>query len=388
MMHEFPPSLVLIVTPTGRDAALATVVLEEAGIATKVCRDLPALAVAIGPDAGAVLVAEEALCGPDIEIFLRALGAQEPWSDLPILLLTRGRLTQARVNAVIARLEPATFVTLLERPFHSATLVSSVQAALRARRRQWQVRDLLAQRDEAKKQAETANAAKDRFLATLSHELRTPLNPVLMCTSSYLGMPGLSDDLRDDMAMIHRNVQLEARLIDDLLDITRIVNGKIVLRPEIVDLHQLLRETIPICVTNGSTHPVNLELQAGDDERHLRADRARLQQVFWNLINNAVKFSPNASPVTVRTFNPQPGRLAVEVSDRGIGIEPGRIEQLFGAFQQSDQTITRRFGGLGLGLAISKALVEMHGGRIHAHSEGPGHGAAFTVEMEACEPGS
>jgi PAS domain S-box-containing protein len=520
-MYEPSPASVLVTAPTGRDAALAVHVLEKAGLTARICRRLHDLAAAIGPEVGAVLVAEEALGGPDIKEFLAAIHAQEPWSDLPILLLTRGHPKQTRSASVMEHLAPATIVTLLERPFHTATLVSAVETALRARKRQWEVRDLLVQRDkaqralaqseerlrvateaanvgtwdffpldgpliwnercrahfgmppgspvdydiflkhlhpddrphvdaavqdalrpdargsfdveyrtvglldgierwiaasgraafdttgrairfsgttiditarkqaeaelrEAKRQAESANAAKDRFLATLSHELRTPLNPVLMCASMYLSLPKVPDDLRDDMKMIQRNIKLEARLIDDLLDITRIANGKIALRPELVDVHEVLRETIAICANNGNAPRHKPQLEAAASQHFARADRARLQQIFWNLINNAIKFSPNEDPVHVRVFNPAPGSIAVEVRDHGIGIDPTRLEQIFGSFQQSDHTITRRFGGLGLGLAISKALVELHGGHIRAQSDGPGLGASFIVEIESC----
>ncbi len=649
---------VLILAPTGRDGILAAQTLGRAGLASCACRDLGELAEAIGPAAGAVVLAQEALEGASVDALLARLGAQEPWSDLPVLLLTAAEGRGRPGPEAAAVLAPATFVTLLERPFRTATLVSAVETALRARRRQWQVRDLLVQRraderalheseerlrvatesagvgtwdlslgdgrlvwndhcrahfglrpgepvdmdrfyaglhpedrapteaavrgamnpegpgryaveyrtvspqdgglrwiaatgravfdhagrparfsgttvditerkraelglaeahrflhsamdaltshvavldhegkilavnaawrrfadenryggenyaigsnylregsattgecvepdpiiaglrdvmegrseefeweypchspteqrwfvmrvspfhggppprkvvvahenitprklalldlERAKEELESANAAKDHFLAMLSHELRTPLTPVLLCLAGRAGDDALPADLREDLAMIRRCVELEARLIDDLLDLTRVARGKLELHAEPGDAHAIVRAAVEICAAGDDARgrpPVELRLEAR--EHHVQADRARLQQVFWNLVNNALKFTPDGGRVAVRTHNPRPGCLALEVRDEGIGIAPGRIGELFGAFEQGGRAVTRRFGGLGLGLAISKALVDLHGGRIFAASEGIGHGSVFTVELDTRTP--
>jgi PAS domain S-box-containing protein len=647
-MADHPSGLVLIAAPTGRDAILAADVLGKAGVPTCTCPTLGALAAAITSDVGAVLLAEEALSSADIDLFLNALRAQEPWSDLPILLLTHAQTARDHTAVAVAQLRPATFVTLLERPFRAATLVSGVEAALRARQRQWQVRDLIEERKaaeralaesaerlraatdaaklgtwdyfpltgeliwndhcraqfdlppgepvnyevflaglhpddrvradaaviqaldprgtghiniefrtigftdcverwlistgrakfefgravrftgttvditerklaeelirasreqlrlvidnaaalvvycdyerryrfanrqyaerlglhpsqvigrtieevvgpaayhafeqyveevlagrtvefeakipyenlgsrwmhcayvpdkdergevrgfvalirdvqerreeeealrEAKSQAEAANAAKDHFLATLSHELRTPLTPVLMALADHVSNPALPPELREDLAMIRRNVELEARLIDDLLDLTRVSRGKIELHAETVDVHRVLQEALEVCTANDTVRrQITVEFEPDATVHHAQADRARLQQVFWNLINNALKFSPNDSRVIIRTSNPSPGRIAVEVRDHGFGIEADKLSRLFDAFEQGGRAITKRFGGLGLGLAISKALVELHNGTIRAHSEGRNKGASFIVELDTCTP--
>ena len=235
--------------------------------------------------------------------------------------------------------------------------------------------------EEARAVAEAANSAKDRFLAVLSHELRTPLTPVVMTLAGLEMDRGLSQGVRDDLSMIRRNVELETKLIDDLLDVTRIVNGKLRLNVQPADAHALVAGVTDLFQSESRTKRVALLCELAAADARVGADAARLQQVFWNLVRNAIKFTPEGGSVTVRTFNPAPRRLAVEVSDTGIGIEPAALPRLFNAFEQAEQSITRRFGGLGLGLAISKALVDLHGGTIRADSAGRGRGATFTVEL-------
>ncbi len=228
--------------------------------------------------------------------------------------------------------------------------------------------------------AEAMNEAKDRFLATLSHELRTPLTPVLAVISGLEMGDRLPEDLRQDMAMMRRNIELEARLIDDLLDLTRVSRGKLELQLQDVDLRQVLEHAIQTSCGE-ETAAGRLRVVAEIEEGHrLWADAPRLTQVFWNLLNNAVKFTPEGGTVTVRSWTEAPGWLAAEVTDTGIGIEPELLPRIFDAFEQGDGT-TRRFGGLGLGLAISKAIAELHGGSLQALSEGPGRGATFRVRL-------
>ena len=236
----------------------------------------------------------------------------------------------------------------------------------------------------AREEAEAANRAKDRFLAVLSHELRTPLTPVLAEVSAMLDDPETPEGVRPILEMTRRNVELEARLIDDLLDLNRIVRGKLRLNREVVDAHRLVVEALAICRPGIEGARLQVELALGATRHHVKADAARLQQVVWNLIKNAVKFTPGGGFIAIRTRD-EGDRLLVEVADTGVGIEAGVLSRIFGAFEQGGTTVTQRFGGLGLGLAISRSLAEAHGGRLLAASPGTNQGATFTLELPAVD---
>ena len=237
---------------------------------------------------------------------------------------------------------------------------------------------LYADARKAREAAEAANHAKDRFLAMLSHELRTPLTPVLNTVQALEDGGDLPGDLRAAIEMIRRNVELEARLIDDLLDLTRISKGKVQLRLETVDAHALIETALDICGDDIRAKNLTVATELRAAEHHLRADAARLHQVFWNLLKNAVKFTPSTGSITVRSSNPGPGRVRFEVADTGLGISAGNLPKVFEAFEQGSRA---GLGGLGLGLAITKAVVDLHGGTITADSAGPDLGAIFVTEL-------
>ncbi len=228
----------------------------------------------------------------------------------------------------------------------------------------------------ARTEAERANLAKDQFLAMLSHELRTPLTPVLASVLAIENEDAVPENIRELLQMIHRNVELEARLIDDLLDLTRISKGKVQLNLEVLDAHTLLRNAIEICQAEIDQKHLALRLDLAAQKVHLEADPARLQQIFWNLIKNAVKFTPQRGQICVSTSNDSDHQLRVEITDTGFGIEPEALPKIFDAFEQAGWT---QLGGLGLGLSISKTLVEAHKGAITAESAGRNKGARFTL---------
>ena len=239
----------------------------------------------------------------------------------------------------------------------------------------------------AKEEAEHANQAKTQFLAVLSHELRTPLNPILLAVTSMLERPADPEDVRDNLKMIRQNVHLQSRLIDDLLDVTRIVRGKMPLHWEVVDAHVLIGHSIGICRSEVFGKELKLTLDLAAPRHHINADPVRLQQVFWNLIKNAVKFTGPGGSIALSTRNQADStgedHLIIEVADTGIGIEPEVVGRIFDPFQQGETSITRRFGGLGLGLAISKGIIEGHGGSLVAESAGKDQGTTFRIELQA-----
>lgn len=255
-----------------------------------------------------------------------------------------------------------------------APLADAIAGALERRRAEAR---LIAE----KERADAASHAKDNFLAALSHELRTPLMPVLMSTTALRDDERLPADVRTELTMVVRNVALEARLIDDLLDMTRIAKGKLQLREELCDAHSLISLAAEIVREEAQTKPVELRIELAARKTGLRGDPARLQQVFWNLLRNAIKFTPGGGRVTIRTRDETGGRLLVQVSDTGIGIEPEAIHRIFRAFEQAGAVNEHRFGGLGLGLAIVHAIVGLHDGTIRAESAGLGQGATFVVEL-------
>lgn len=240
--------------------------------------------------------------------------------------------------------------------------------------------------ERAKAVAEQANHAKDHFLAVLSHELRTPLTPVVMGVSMLQDRPNLDAGMREMLDSVRRNIEMEVHLIDDLLDVTRIARGKIELKRSPVELCTVIYRAVEVCKADIEARRLHFGVDLGHRAPYwVDADVPRLQQVFWNLLRNAIKFTPHGGCVGVRC-RPNEEHVIVEVNDSGIGIEPESLSRVFNAFDQVERSITQQFGGLGLGLTISKALVEMHGGEIHAHSEGRGKGATFRIRLPLTAP--
>ncbi|XXX81903.1 PAS domain S-box protein [Sorangium sp. So ce134] len=237
----------------------------------------------------------------------------------------------------------------------------------------------------AREAAEHANRTKDQFLAVLSHELRTPLTPVVTAASRLLRRDDLADEVRRGVEMIQRNAELEARLIDDLLDLTRVVRGKLELVTQTVAARTVLEHAMEICADEVDAKSIRLTLDVAPGEHWVSADVARLEQVVWNLLKNAVKFSYPGSQIELCCYDER-AQVVIEVRDQGVGIEAEDLPRIFDAFEQGNADTTRNFGGLGLGLAISRAIVQLHGGAITASSPGRGAGATFRVLLPAARP--
>jgi PAS domain S-box-containing protein len=262
------------------------------------------------------------------------------------------------------------------------TIASQIAFAIERQR-------VLEQLKKAHEETLEASQAKDNFLATLSHELRTPLNPILLIASDAVNNNGLSPDILADFEMIRKNVELEARLIDDLLDLTRITHGKIALDKQACELHSILKDAVSNVCDLISRKRILLELKLEAPEHTVFADSVRLHQVFGNLLNNAAKFTPAGGSILVASENTTGNTITVRVVDTGIGMRPEEISRLFEAFSQgnhADGHEKHRFGGLGLGLAISQKLLEFHAGKIQAMSEGLDQGSTFTIELPLARP--
>ena len=230
---------------------------------------------------------------------------------------------------------------------------------------------------------EAANRTKDHFLAMLSHELRTPLTPVISALESLETEPTQTEDTRASLAMIRRNIELETQLIDDLLDFTRIARDKMQLRFVPLDAHQAVLNVVEICRAEARSKKLHVHLNLRAKSCHVTADAAKFQQIIWNLLKNAIKFTPEGGDVTISSENPSETVFAVTVRDTGIGMEAEVMQRIFDPFEQGNRSFEHRFGGLGLGLAISKSLAQAHGGTLTAQSEGPNRGSTFTLSMQA-----
>jgi signal transduction histidine kinase/CheY-like chemotaxis protein len=263
------------------------------------------------------------------------------------------------------------------------TLTSLTLAAAMAERRRVE-----AELEQQKEAVESANRTKDNFLAMLSHELRTPLTPVVSFLDLLEAEPGQSETVRTALATIRRNIDLERRLIDDLLDLTRIARGKLALELKPIDAHEAIMHVVEICEPEAAEKHLQVELDLRATDAWVAADAAKFQQIIWNLLKNAIKFTPENGRIAITSANEERGSLRMEVRDNGIGIEPEAIDRVFNAFEQGDQSFQQRHGGLGLGLAISKAMAVGHGGSLVAMSDGRGRGTTFRLTMKTTEPES
>jgi len=313
------------------------------------------------------------------------LGEFGPSNVVVLPILFEGEVKAVMELSSVERFSPAHQAFLDQLTESIGIVLNTIEASTRTENLLKQSQSLATELQKTNLELEEkarSNLAKDQFLAMLSHELRTPLTPVLASALELENEPDVRPDVRESLQMIRRNVELEARLIDDLLDLTRIDRGKVQLNFEVVDADKLLQNALEICQPEIDRKHLRPSLNLSAKKVHMRADSARLQQIFWNLINNAVKFTPPNGRITITTSNDSGEKLRVEIADTGMGIEPEALPKIFDAFEQGGRT---QLGGLGLGLAISKTLVEAHKGTITAQSEGRNKGSKFALVFPTCE---
>ena len=368
---------VLVFAPIGRDAALTESLLTANALRCRICATVGELIDAFDEGAGAMLLTEEALDDRALPELAFALQSQPAWSDIPVLLFAGGDRSQALLRT-LTTLETLGNVTLLDRPIRVAAVLSTIRAALRARRRQYELRDVLIALRTARDEAERANRLKDEFLATLSHELRTPLNAILGWVS-MLRRTAVPPERRPYVyEVIERNALAQTQLIGDVLDVSRIITGRLRLTRTDVDVPALVSAAVESIRPAADARGLRLTVDTDPAVQNIGGDRERLQQVLWNLLSNAVKFTPAGGTVTTRVVNVV-GGIEISVTDTGTGVSAEFLPFAFDRFRQADQSFTREHGGLGLGLAIVKHIVELHGGRVSAESPGVNQGTTFRV---------
>jgi signal transduction histidine kinase/ActR/RegA family two-component response regulator len=382
----------VLVLATGRDGDVVMSALGQEGLSVESCADLPGLASALADGAGAALIADDALTLPDAWTLIEAVRRQPAWSDIPLLILTSAETDQA-APGMLRTIDEVGNATLLERPIRRLTLRSAMRSALRARRRQYEFRDhldarqraqvdrerLLARERAARAEVQAANRAKDEFLAVLSHELRTPLQSIIGWVK-LLHHRSDPDTLRRGLDTIERNARAQAQIVEDLLDVSRVIAGTLGLDERPLALGPVIESAIDAVRAAAGAKGVRIDTTLPTAPAIVNGDGPRLQQVVWNLLTNAVQFTPAGGSVTVQ-LQRAGASAEIRVTDTGQGIPRALLRHIFERFRQADSTSTRRHGGLGLGLAIVRHLVELHGGAVSAVSEGEGRGATFTVTL-------
>ncbi len=393
---------VMVMAPVGADASAIATLLNERGFYCCVCDEAEQVIDEIA-NAGAVVMTEEALLLPSTSTLIAALENQPPWSELPVVILTSS--VSQSTDLLNSTAKAAGSVTLLERPIGTDTLARTVHVALRSRRRQYQVRDLLAEQERNRKHleeseeqlrallsreqglrqaADDANRLKDEFLATMSHELRNPLNVIL----GYSELLLRSEEVKQSPHLLHlsealrRNALAQSYLIRDLLELSRLRSGKMTINREIVSVITAINNAIETVSADAEAKQIKIQVDAPPEPLFVLGDLLRLEQIVWNLLANAVKFTPVGGSVLVRVEQMN-DEVVLIVKDTGQGIEKSFLPKVFEMFRQGDASASREHTGMGIGLALVQQLVRLHHGSVTADSEGPGKGTTITLRLPA-----
>jgi signal transduction histidine kinase len=366
---------VLVLAPTGRDASLILSALARDGLRCEAVSDVPALCSRAREGAGVLLIAAEALSPYTIECLNSLLARQEPWSDLPVIVMTSSGQATLGIHQLMRTLSPAGNLSLLERPFRSVTLLSLILVALRARRRQYQVKELL----EAHSQA---TRIRDEFISIASHELKTPITAIKLQTQLAKRVaasgPGALSAARIAKLIDTTDSQVDrlVRLVDDMLDVSRISSGKLQVHKTMFDLSTLAMEVVDRLRPQLTEAGCEVEVhQSGAVFGYW--DKYRIEQVLTNLLTNAFRYAPG-KPVRIKVYTAVSGEAILEVKDEGQGIPAENQERIFERFERA--VPATNLSGLGLGLYICRQIVESHRGSIKVVS-GAGEGSTFIVRL-------
>jgi signal transduction histidine kinase/CheY-like chemotaxis protein len=354
---------VLVFAPIGKDARHVCQVLSRAELDCFVCLHTSELVHEIGKGAGMLLLVEEALTVDFLKAISQILKQQQTWSDLPILVLSKRGLDSPGMRDIYQRLGN---VTLMERPLQSVTLLAAANSALRARKRQYEMREI--------------DRRKDEFLAMLAHELRNPLAPISAAAELLKFSNSDRERINQTSEIISRQVDHMSSLIDDLLDMSRVSRGLITLDSKVLDARQIVANAIEQVRPLIDSRKHLLSLHMPPESGLIKGDPKRLIQVVSNLLNNAAKYTPEGGNISL-TLDINEKHATVRVTDDGIGLAPHVIGHVFEMFTQAERTPDRSQGGLGIGLALVKNLVELHQGTVSAHSDGSGHGSTFSISL-------
>ena len=364
---------VLVLAPSGRDAALAVSVLEKEKIGATICADAEQFCTELQAGAAAGLSTEELLLPRSRGPVLAALERQPLWSDFPLVVLAARPPTASGRQGLSAALAALGNVTVLDRPLHAEAMVSAVRSALRARGRQYQARELLHRLQEGMRE-------RDHFLAILSHELRNPLAAIRNATHLMARAPKEEARTQRALTIVERQTNHLGRLVDDLLDVSRVMNGKVALQKRVVDLRAVVTDVLQQMDPTMKTSGRELVCRLSGTSLPVEGDSIRLEQIVTNLLTNALKYTPRGGRIEVRLESKE-DTVCLTIADTGVGIAPEMLLSIFDLFSQADQSLDRSHGGMGIGLTLVRSLVEMHGGQVTAFSAGRGQGAEFRVTL-------
>lgn len=365
---------IVIVAPLGQDSVLANKVLKHAGLDTYVCNGIADFSETVKQGAGAVLLTQEALYpAKTVDMLFEVLEQEPTWSSLPLVVLASGDKMPHIDGPIFRKLASRRKVTFLERPVRIVTLVSTMRVMLQVRERQYQIRDLL-------KELQEGVQRRDEFLAMLGHELRNPLAAVLSATDVFQKIETNDRELQKVKSILQRQTNLLSRIVNDLLDVSRVMRGKIQLKKQPTELHSVIDDALDIVEPIIAERKHNLEISLPDGKIWLNADKIRLVQIMTNLMDNAAKYTQPGGEISVsaKTSN---GQMELRVRDSGIGMSREMLDSVFELFTQAEKRLDRPHGGLGIGLTLVYNLVELHGGTITANSKGLGKGSELVIQL-------